>query len=114
VIPVAAETFNKPEIDWMGFSPLLAVLGGATIILMVGLIKSRFVQHHLVPFLGIVTLGAAIGLAVAEWELGDTEPIVAGALAVDTLAYGITILCCATGILAMIVSARPGRASTRA
>ena len=106
MIALAAETFNKPEIDWWGFSPLLAVLGGATIILMVGLVKSRFVQRHVVPFLGIVALGAAIGLAIAEWELGDTGPIVAGALAVDTLAYGITILCCATGILAMIVSWR--------
>ena len=42
----------------MGFAPLLAVLGGGTIILMVGLIKSRFVQHHLVPLLSIVALGA--------------------------------------------------------
>jgi NADH-quinone oxidoreductase subunit N len=106
VIAFAAETFNKPEIDWWAFSPLLAVLGGATIILMVGLIRSRFVQHHVVPFLGIVALGAAIGLAVAEWEPGDTGPIIAGALAADTLAYGITILCCATGILALLVSWR--------
>jgi NADH-quinone oxidoreductase subunit N len=106
VIAFAAETFNPPEIDWMGFSPLLAVLGGATIILMLGLIKNRFVLHTLVPFLAIVTLGAAIGLAVANWEVGDTTPIIAGALAIDTLAYGITILCCATGILAIILAWR--------
>jgi NADH-quinone oxidoreductase subunit N len=98
--------FHKPDIDWMGFAPLLAVLGGGTIILMVGLIKSRFVQRHLVPFLAIVALGTAIGLAIGNWELGDNTPIIAGALAVDTLAYGITILCCATGILAILVSWR--------
>jgi NADH-quinone oxidoreductase subunit N len=106
VIAFAAETFNKPDIDWMGFSPLLAVLGGATIILMVGLSRSRFVQQHVVPFLAIVALGAAIGLAVANWELGDSQPIVAGALAIDTLAYGIAILCCATGILAVLIAWR--------
>jgi NADH-quinone oxidoreductase subunit N len=98
--------FNKPEIDWMGFSPLLAVLGGATIILMLGLLRSRAVQRAVVPVLAIVALGAAIGLAVANWELGDSTPIVAGALAIDTLAYGIAILCCATGILAVLVSWR--------
>jgi NADH-quinone oxidoreductase subunit N len=98
--------FNKPEIDWMGFAPLLAVLGGATIILMVGLIGSRFVQRTVVPLLAVVALGTALGLAVANWEIGDTTPIVAGALAIDTLAYGIAILCCATGILAILLSLR--------
>ena len=106
MIAFAAETFNKPEIDWSGFAPLLAVLGGATIILMVGLIKSRFVHHVLVPLLSIAALGAAIGLAVGNWELGDTTPIVAGALAIDTLAYGVAILACATGILAVLVGWR--------
>ena len=98
--------FHKPEIDWTGFAPLLAVLGGATIILMVGLIGARFVQRTLIPILAIAALATAIGLAVANWELGDTTPIVAGALAIDTLAYGIAILCCATGILAILLSVR--------
>ena len=106
MIAFAAETFNSPEIDWMGFSPLLAVLGGGTIVLMLGLIKNRFVLHTLVPLLAIVSLAAAIGLAVANWEVGDTTPIIAGALAIDTLAYGIAILCCATGILAIILAWR--------
>jgi NADH-quinone oxidoreductase subunit N len=98
--------FTKPEIDWAGFAPLLAVLGGATIILMVSLIRSRFVQHALVPALAIVALGAAIGLAVANWNPGDTTPIVTGALAIDTLAYGIAILCCASGIVAILLAWR--------
>jgi len=108
MIALAADTakFNSPEIDWMGFSPILAVLGGATIILMLGLLPGRLVQRTLMPLLAIVSLGAAIGLAVANWEVGDTTPIIANALAIDTLAYGITILCCATGILAMLLSWR--------
>jgi NADH-quinone oxidoreductase subunit N len=108
VIPLAAEIgkFTKPEIDWTGFAPLLVVLGGATLILMVGLIRSRFVYRVVVPVLAIAALGTAIGLMVANWELGDTTPIVAGALAIDTLAYGIAILCCASGILAILLSLR--------
>jgi NADH-quinone oxidoreductase subunit N len=98
--------FVKPEVDWAGFAPLLAVLGGATVILMVGLIGTPFVQRKLIPVLAIVALGTAIGLAVANWEVGDTTPIVAGALAIDTLAYGIAILCCAAGILAILLSLR--------
>jgi NADH-quinone oxidoreductase subunit N len=108
-LPIAAQElgkFTKPEIDWMGFSPVLAVLGGATIILLVALIGTRFVQRVLVPALAIVALGTAIGLAVASWEVGDNASIIAGALAVDTLAYAVTILCCATGILAVILSLR--------
>ncbi|MDQ3934960.1 MAG: NADH-quinone oxidoreductase subunit N [Actinomycetota bacterium] len=98
--------FTKPEIDWAAFAPLLAVLAGATLILMIGLFRSRAVQHGLVPVLAIASLGAAIGLAVGNWEVGDTTPIVAGALAVDTLAYGIAILACASGILAILLSWR--------
>ena len=108
MIPLAAEIskFNKPDIDWMGFSPLIAVLGGSLLVLMVGLLPSRGVQRGLVPVLAIASLGTAIGLAVANWELGDTTPIVAGALAIDTLAYGIAIVACATGILAIVLSWR--------
>jgi NADH-quinone oxidoreductase subunit N len=109
VIQLAADTarsFQKPEIDWAAFSPLLAVLGGATVILMVALFRGRFVQRALVPFLAIVALGAAIGLAVWQWEPGDSAPIVAGALAVDPLMLGITIICCAAGILAVLLSLR--------
>jgi NADH-quinone oxidoreductase subunit N len=98
--------FTKPDIDWTGFAPVLTVLFGAFVILMVALASSRVVQRVAIPILAIATLGTAIGLMVANWELGDTTPIVAGALAVDTLAYGISILCCATGILAILLSLR--------
>ena len=109
MIQLAAETagsFQKPDIDWEAFSPVLTVLGGATLILMVSLFPGRFVQRLLVPLLAIASLGAAIGLAVWQWEPGDSAPIVAGALAADPLMMGTTILCCAAGILAILLSLR--------
>ncbi len=108
MIPLAAETtkFTAPEIDWQAFSPVLAVLAGAVAVLMVGLARNRPIQRAVVPALGIVALGAAIGLAVWNWEPGDTAPIVAGALAVDPLALGITVVVCAAGILAILLSLR--------
>ena len=98
--------FKKPDVDWTGLAPLLAVLGGATVVVLVCLIASRVVQRVVIPVLTIATLGTAIGLMVANWEVGDTNPIVAGALAIDTLAYGIAIVCCASGILAVVLALR--------
>ena len=110
MIRLAAEAFNKPDMDWKALSPLVAVIGGSTLVMLVGLLRGQFVQRLLVPVLAIASLGAAIGLAVWTWEVGDTGPIVAGAFAVDTLTLGITVICCAAGILAILLS-WPTRAS---
>ncbi|HEX8065363.1 MAG TPA: NADH-quinone oxidoreductase subunit N [Thermoleophilaceae bacterium] len=108
MIDLAAQTtsFNPPEVDWKGFSPMLAVIAGATLVLMTGLLRGRAVQRTLVPVLTVATLGTAIGLLVWNWEPGDTGPIVAGALAIDPLALGVSILCCTAGILAVLLSLR--------
>ncbi len=47
-----------PAIDWAGLSPLLAVFGGGVVVLMAGLLRSRFVRESLVPLLAAATLGA--------------------------------------------------------
>ena len=43
----------------------------------------------LVPALTAISLLAAIGLTIWIWEPGDVEPIIEGALTVDTLALGV-------------------------
>ena len=40
-----------PTIDWAGLSPLLAVFGGALLVLGAGLLRARFVRETLVPLL---------------------------------------------------------------
>ena len=42
-----------PTIDWAGLSPLLAVFGGAILVLMLGLLRSRAVRETFVPLVAI-------------------------------------------------------------
>ena len=52
---------ETPTIDWAGLSPLLALLGGALVVLVVGLLPPAFVRETLVPLLAIASLGARSG-----------------------------------------------------
>src|SRR5207247_9851002 len=82
---LANTTFHAPHIDYKALSPLLATVGGSCIVLMVGLFRARFVQRTLTPLLTVASLAAAIALAIVNWKVGDTKPIVAGARARDAL-----------------------------
>ena len=106
MIRLAAESFQKPEMDWKAISPLVAVIGGSTLVMLVGLLRGEFVQRVLIPFLAIGSLGLTIGFAIWNWEAGDTGPVVAGSLAVDTLTMLTAIVCSAAGILAIVLSLR--------
>jgi NADH-quinone oxidoreductase subunit N len=103
---LATSHVKGPEIDWAGLSPLLAALGGSLIVLMVALFPGRFVQRMLVPFLALGSMVAGIAFVVWQWDPVDSEPIVAGALAADTLVYGIAVLCFVTGIATVLLAWR--------
>jgi NADH-quinone oxidoreductase subunit N len=90
---------QAPVIDYEALSPLMATLGGSIVVLMAGLLRGRFVQTVLVPLLTVVSLLTAIGLVIWVWEPGDTVPIIEGALDVDTLALGLSILFYAAGLV---------------
>ena len=47
----AAESIQAPKIDYKELSPLFALAGGSVIVLMVGLLSSRFVRSVVVPIL---------------------------------------------------------------
>ena len=49
----AAAKVAGPDIDWAGLSPLIAVLGGALLVLMLGLLRSRAIRETAVPALSI-------------------------------------------------------------
>ena len=53
-------------IDWLAISPLVALVGGACVVLMAGLLRAPFVRHTLVPLLALVALGARAGLSIAH------------------------------------------------
>ena len=52
-----AVTPKAPVIDWEALSPLIALAGGACIVLLVGLLRSGFVRRHVVPALAVRDAG---------------------------------------------------------
>jgi NADH-quinone oxidoreductase subunit N len=79
-----------PTIDWLAISPILALVGGACIVLLAGLVRAPFVRRTLVPLMTLATLGATAGLSIATW--GDNVSVIAGALAMDDLTLFLTLV----------------------
>jgi NADH-quinone oxidoreductase subunit N len=101
-----AADVKGPDIDYEGLSPLMAMVGGSVIVMMVGLLPGRFAQRVLVPFLTAAALLSAIGLTIWIWETGDSAPIIEGALAIDTLALGVSMLFYVAGLATVLLSLR--------
>ena len=54
----AQDTIKGPYIDWAAISPLVALAGGAVVVLMLGLARSRAIRTGLVPLLTVAAFGA--------------------------------------------------------
>ena len=93
---------KAPHIDWAGLSPVLALLAGAIVVLLVGLLRSRVSREGVVPVLSIVAFAAAIGLSVWQWD--EDGSLMSGALALDPLALICTIGVAVAGIAAVLLS----------
>ena len=89
-LTLATAHLKGPHVDFGGLSPLIALLGGAVLVLIVGLIRSRFVRSQVVPALTLVALGAAAGLSIWQWNEGKS--IVSGALRVDDLSLVLNLI----------------------
>ena len=81
---------SGPAIDWMAISPLVALVGGACVVLLAGLVRAPFVRRTLVPLLTLAALGATAGLAIATW--GDNVSVIADAMAMDDLTLFLTLV----------------------
>ncbi len=97
-------TPKAPTIDWEALSPLIALAGGACIVLLVGLLRGRFARRHLTPALTLVALGTTAGLGV--WQWGVNTSIIEGALAIDDLTLALTMTFVAGGMAAVLLSWR--------
>jgi NADH-quinone oxidoreductase subunit N len=93
-----------PHIDWAGLSPLVALLGAATLVLMVGLLRPRVVREAIVPLLALAGFCAAIGLGV--WQHGEHKDLIAGALRLDDLTIVLSFVFCTGGAAAVLLSWR--------
>jgi NADH-quinone oxidoreductase subunit N len=104
LLPLAQAKVQGPTIDWAGLSPLLALLGGATFVLMLGLMRSRIVREFFVPLLALASFLAAIGLGI--WQLGERSDLISGAMRLDELTVLMTFVFSAGGAGAVLLSWR--------
>jgi NADH-quinone oxidoreductase subunit N len=82
-------SFQAPEIDYAGLSPVIALTAGLCVVLMAGLFEGAR-QRFVVSALSIITLAATAGLLI--WQWGETEDLVAGALRLDDLGIAISLI----------------------
>jgi NADH-quinone oxidoreductase subunit N len=97
-------TLQGPHVDFAGLSPILALLGGALVVLLVGLLGSRWVRAQLVPALSLIALAAALGLTI--WQWGDAKPLVARALRVDDLSLTLNLILVTGGMATVLLAWR--------
>jgi NADH-quinone oxidoreductase subunit N len=103
-LTLATAHLKGPHVDFAGLSPLIALLGGATIALLVGLIRTRWVRAQLVPALSLIALGAAAGLSIWQWNEGKS--IVSGALRIDDLSLVLNLILVTGGALTILLAWR--------
>jgi NADH-quinone oxidoreductase subunit N len=103
-VTLATAHLKGPHIDFAGLSPLVALLGGATIVLLVGLIRSSWVRAQLVPALSLVVLGAAAGLTIWQWD--SSKSIVSGALRIDDLSLVLNLILVVGGAFSVLLAWR--------
>jgi NADH-quinone oxidoreductase subunit N len=104
MIAAATPAFHGPHIDWAGISPLIALLGGVVVVLLVGLLRPRAIRTVGVPVLALVSLGAAIGLTIWQWN--SSGELIAGALKIDDLGLGISMIIFVSAIATVLLSWR--------
>lgn len=97
-------TLKGPHIDWAGLSPLIALIAGALVVLVVGLMSSATVRERVVPGLTCGFLAATLSLTI--WQFHGHKSIIAGALRVDDLALILNVVFIAAALGAVLLSLR--------
>ncbi|HEY5344507.1 MAG TPA: NADH-quinone oxidoreductase subunit N [Solirubrobacteraceae bacterium] len=104
-LPILATAHLKgPHVDFAGLSPLIALLGGAAIVLLVGLLGSKWARAQLVPALSLAMLATALGLTI--WQWGEQKSIVSGALRIDDLSLVLNMILIAGGAATVLLGWR--------
>jgi NADH-quinone oxidoreductase subunit N len=101
---LAAAHLKGPHVDFAALSPLMALFGGAIVVLLVGLLGSRWIREEVVPTLSLVALGAALGLTIWRWD--TPESVVSGALRIDRLSLTLNLILAVGGMAAVLLAWR--------
>jgi NADH-quinone oxidoreductase subunit N len=102
MIVAAKTTPPAPHIDWAGLSPLLALLGAASVVLLAGLLRPRVVRETIVPLLALAGFGAAIGLGI--WQMGPGTDLISASMRLDDLTLVLSFIFCTGGAAAVLLS----------
>jgi NADH-quinone oxidoreductase subunit N len=92
-------TFNAPDIDYAGVSPIIALTAGICVVLLAGVFDR---VRKTVPLLTLTTLGTAAGLYI--WQWGEREDLVAGALRLDELAVAVALIAIFAAAITVLLS----------
>jgi NADH-quinone oxidoreductase subunit N len=109
---LATATLKGPHVDFAGLSPLIALLGGAVVVLLVGLLGQKAAREQAVPALSLVALAASLGLTI--WQWGEEKSILAGALRIDDLALVLNMILIAGGAATVLLAWRSRAAESTA
>jgi len=104
LVALASAHLKGPHVDFAALSPLIALLGGAVIALLVGLVGSRRARTTVVPALTLLALGAALGLTIWQWR--THRSIVSGALRIDDLSLALNLILIAGAACAVLLAWR--------
>jgi NADH-quinone oxidoreductase subunit N len=85
-------TFEAPDIDYAGISPIIALTAGLCVVLLGAVFAGRR-QRVVSSVLTLATLAAAAGLAI--WQWGEQGDLVSGALRLDELGLAVSLICIA-------------------
>jgi len=95
-------TFNAPEIDYAGLSPVIALTIGLCVVLMLGLLP-RIGRFGLAG-LTLVALGATAGLSIWQWE--EQADLVAGALRLDAFGLSAVLISILAAAVVVVLAIR--------
>jgi len=103
-------TSQNPTIDWAALSPILILLGGAAVVLLVGIFLPRGARRG---FSALVSVGALVAAGIAAgWLFASDDAasgVVVDAIRRDRLAELAQVLLAGSGLLAVGVAwAEPG------
>jgi NADH-quinone oxidoreductase subunit N len=112
MILLATAHLKGPHVDFAALSPLIALFGGAIVVLLVGLLGSRWIREQVVPTLSLIALGAALGLTIWRWD--TPESVVSGALRIDRLSLTLNLILAVGGMAAVLLAWRSNAAKEAA
>jgi NADH-quinone oxidoreductase subunit N len=100
----AQTTFEAPDVDYAGLSPIIALTVGVIVVLLAGLVGPRG-NRWLSSGLTLLTLAVTAGLMI--WRLGEpAADLVSGALRVDGLSLTIGLMCVLAAAFAVLLQLR--------